>query len=148
VSTINKILYATSTSITLTAPGTGAARESNSVDNGTNRYDDVLVRIAFTAGTVSANKQAVVYVWGSEDGTNFESVVTGSDAAITLRNPESMRSIVIPCPTSSVAYKKTFNLLDVFSSVPRKWGLVFLDDTLGGVASLAVSYTGISFEDI
>jgi hypothetical protein len=146
MATVN-VAYAASASITLTAPATGTARECTAVDNTTNKYDDALVRVNFTAGTVSGNKQVVIYAYGSEDGTNYESVVTGTDANITLRSPESLPVMkVIPVPTSSVGYKVTFNVAQCYGGVlPRKWGLVFLDDTAGGVSSLAVSYTGITY---
>lgn len=149
MATVN-IAYASSASITITAPGASASRESTAVDNGTNKYDDALVSVRFTSGTVGGNKQMIVYLYGSEDGTNYESNVTGSDAAITPRSPESLVvGAVIPTPTSSVAYKKTLSVAQFFGGVlPRKWGIVLTDDgagATGGVSSLSASYTGITY---
>jgi hypothetical protein len=83
------ISYAASASITLTLPASGAARESTAIDNTTNKYVDALVHVKFTAGTVATNKQALIWVYGSEDGTNFDGAATGSDAAYTMRVPDS-----------------------------------------------------------
>jgi hypothetical protein len=68
-------------SITLTLPASGASRESTAIDNTTNKYVDALVHVKFTAGTVATNKQALVWVYGSEDGTNYDGAATGTDAA-------------------------------------------------------------------
>lgn len=148
MATVN-LSYAVSASITLTAPAAGAAREGNVIDNGTNKYEDALVSVRFTSGTIGGNKQLVVYCYGSEDGTNYESVVTGLDAAITLRSPESLQvAAVVPTPTSTVSYKKTFTIAQFFGGVlPRKWGLVLNDDgagTTGGITALSISYTGVT----
>lgn len=142
-----KIKYATSASITLTLPGDGAARESTAIDNSTNLYDDALVHVKFSTGTVTGNKMAYIWVYASEDGTNYDSVATGSDAAITLRSPESLQlAYAIPVPTSSVAYQVTFSTARLFGGVlPRKWGIIFQADGTGTSTSGSFTYTGITY---
>jgi subtilisin-like proprotein convertase family protein len=146
-----KIAYAGTTTITLTAPSASASREGTALDNTSFLYDDALCRVVFTAGTVGGNKQLIVYAYGSNDnGTTYESVVTGTDAAITLRSPESLPlACVIPTPTSSVAYKKTFSIAQLYGGIlPTKWGLVIQDDgagNTGGISALTVAYNGITY---
>jgi hypothetical protein len=142
------ISYGTSTAMTLTLPASGAARESTAVDNTTNKFDDALVHVKFTAGTVATNKQALVWVYGSEDGTNYDGVCTGTDAAYTMRVPDSLAlGAVIPTPTNSVVYQKTFSIAALFGGVmPRKWGLVFQSDGTGTPASGSFTYTGIKYD--
>jgi hypothetical protein len=142
-----KTEYTSIGTMTLTAPGSGNARESTAVDNTSGKYIDVLIRQKFVAGTVSGNKQVVIYATGSEDGTNYESIATGSDAAITLRSPESLAvAKVIPVPTSSVTYQVTYSLAQCWGGVlPRKFNVVFVDDTAGGVSALTSEATGVYY---
>jgi hypothetical protein len=142
------ISYAASASITLTLPASGAARESTAIDNTTNKYVDALVHVKFTAGTVATNKQALVWVYSSEDGTNYDGAATGTDAAYTMRVPDAFAlGAVIPTPTNSVVYQKTFAVAQLFGGVlPRKWGLVFQSDGTGTPASGSFSYTGIKYD--
>lgn len=142
------INYAASAALTLTLPASGASRESTAIDNTTNKYVDAIVHVKFTAGTVATNKQALVWVYGSEDGSNYDGVCTGTDAAITLRVPDSLAlGCVIPTPTSSVIYQKTFSVAQLFGgSLPRKWGLVFQSDGTGTPASGSFTYTGIKYD--
>jgi hypothetical protein len=142
------ISYGTSTSITLTLPAANAARESTAIDNTTNKFVDALVHVKFTAGTVATNKQALVWVYGSEDGTNFDGAATGTDAAYTMRVPDAFAlGCVIPTPTNSAVYQKTFSVAQLFGGVlPRKWGLVFQSDGTGTPASGSFTYTGIKYD--
>jgi len=84
-----KASYATSTAatITLTSLGNGSARESTAIVNTTNLYLDAQLYVAckLVAGTPSGGID--VYLYGSEDGTNYDDNATGTDAAITLRTP-------------------------------------------------------------
>lgn len=145
MATVN-IAYASSASITLTLPADGAARESTALDNTTNKYEDALVHVKFTAGTVTGNKIVYIHAYGSEDGTNYDTVATGTDAAITLRSPESIPlAAIIPTPSSNVAYQKTFSIAQLFGGVlPRKWGLIFQADGCGTATSGSFTYTGIT----
>ena len=142
------INYGTENQITLTAPSSGNARESTAVDNSSTKAVDYLCRISFTAGTVTGLQLVLVYAYGSADGTNYESVCTGSDAAITLRNPDVLMPVAaIQLPTSSVAYKKVFTIAKAWDGVmPKKWGLVLLNDGGGTLSSLAIYYTPIKYD--
>lgn len=148
-----KLAFGTSTAITITlgslASSATAGRESTVVDNSANKFMDALVYITVNigAGTPANDKCAYVYVYGSEDGTNYTDNATGSDAAITLNNPTNLKLVaVISMPTASLTYKVVFSVASAFGGVlPRKWGIVVVN--FCGIAlaanNNAASYSGI-----
>lgn len=143
----------TSTAITITlnnlASHASNGRESTAIDNSTNLnstnlyFDaDVTVTAALVAGSPANDKAIYVYVYESEDGTNYTDNATGSDAAITLRSPTNLRLIgVLSCPDSGgLTYRGTFAVRDL----KRKWGIVVRNYTgLAFAASgCSASYSG------
>lgn len=155
MTTLFQPLAANSASITITlnslASSSSAGRESASIDNATNRYEDAEVQVvaALATGSPANDKAIYVYVWGSEDGSNIADNATGSDAAITLRSPTNLLlATVIPCPDSGgLTYKsKVFSVAKALglTYLPRKWGIVVQNYT--GLAfagsGCSASYTG------
>lgn len=159
--TTDNIAYAASTAITCTlaslASSATAGRSSAAVDNTTNKYDDAMVTVAVkTSASALANDKAVyVYVYGSEDGTNFNgssAEAEGTDVAVTLDSPTNLKGpVVISCPAISTTYNTVIGSIAAFFGgiMPRKWGLVIqnytgqaLDATEG---SHIKTYTGITY---
>lgn len=155
-----KQAFGASTAITcsLASKATTTARESTAVDNASNLFIDVLVYLAIKlqTGTPSSEKAVYVYVYGSEDGTNYTDNATGSDANITLRAPSNLRPLgVIATPDAGgLTYKSgPMSLAAAFGGViPRKWGIVVLNST--GVTFSATegdhakSYTGVYYQTV
>lgn len=154
-----KLAYASSASITMTlaslASSATAGRESTAIDNTSNLYIDALVYLAvkLQTGTPANDKIIYVYLYGSEDGTNYTDNVTGSDAAVTLRVPTNLRfadAIQVP-DSGGLTYKSNpISVARVFGGVmPRKWGVVLRNYT--GVTLSATegdhtkSYTGVYY---
>lgn len=147
--------YASSASITITlnSLANGNARESTAIDNSTNLYLDAHVRVSLSAGSVSGSAQALIYAYGSEDGSVYPDPATGSDAGITLENPTVMRLAgVIPTPTSSKVYESdVISIARLYGGVlPRKWGLVVVNNTGAALAGSAnsASFTGINLVSV
>lgn len=154
-----KVAYATSTSITCTlaslASSATAGRESTAIDNSTNKYHDAIVQLSvkLASGTPANDKAVYVYAYGSEDGTTYTDNATGSDAAVTLRNPPNAKLIgTIPCPDSgAVTYEgQPMRVAPAFGGLlPREWGIIVRNYT--GVAfdstegNHAKTYTGIYY---
>lgn len=150
-----KIAYGTSTAITCTLASlaTGAARESTAVDNTTNKFIDAIVYVAcaLQAGTPGSDKVINIYIYGSEDGTNYTDNATGSDAAVTLRSPTNLRlADVISVPDAGgLTYKSNpISVAEVFGGVmPRKWGIVVENRTNVTLSATegnhAKTYTGV-----
>jgi hypothetical protein len=148
-----KQTYATSTAITATGLAsltTGSSYELAAVDNSSNRYDhaDIYVAFKLATGTPGSDLTVYVYMYLSEDGTNYTDNATGSAGSITLRAPTNLPLLgVIRTPDSGgLTYKAVFNTRAVVGQLPRKWGLVFLNrsnvtsDSTGG--NFTVTYTG------
>jgi hypothetical protein len=132
-----KITYGTSTGITLTLNGLASSatvgRCSTAVDNSSTLFADAMITVSITTGSGSmANDKAVyVYLYASEDGTNYincESGTLGTDAAYTTIVPTIHKlAAVIPVATASKIYTTVFNILSVLGFMPRKWGLIVVN---------------------
>ncbi len=151
----SKISYGSTTAITMTLASlaNNAARECAAIDNGTNLYIDAMVRLhcQLVTGTPSNDTAIQVWFYGSEDGTNYGDNATGSDAAVTMRNPNNFRgpwTIVTP-DAGGLTYKAVIpSVASFFGGVlPKKWGFVVENRT--GLAFNATEgnhtkqYTGI-----
>ncbi len=156
--TTDNIAYGSTTAITctitsLTSSAT-AGRGAAVIDNSTTLYDDALLTVIVkTSATTLANDKAIyVYVYGSEDGTTYNSSsaeAVGTNAAVTLDAPTNLKGpFTISCPAVSVTYRGVWSVAQMFGGVmPRKWGIVVqnytgqtLDASIG-----SASFTGITF---
>lgn len=149
-------LYANAAGITCTLASLAASstvgRSSASVDNTTNKYTDAIVRAEFTTGAAAlgGNKGVYVYIYASEDGTNFEqeeSNQPGTDAAYTINSPTVFRrAAIVPVATSSKVYGVTFSVARVLGFMPKKWGLIIVNDTGTTLAATGntLEYTGVN----
>ena len=156
--TTDSIAYGSTTAITCTitslASSATAGRGSAVVDNSTTLYDDALLTVTVkTSATTLANDKAVyVYIFGSEDGTTYNSSsaeAVGTNAVVTLDAPTNLKGpFTISCPAVSVTYRGVWSVAQMFGGVmPRKWGVVLqnytgqtLDASIG-----SASFTGITF---
>lgn len=137
-----KLAYQAAQNLTLTlaslASSATAGRESTAVDNTTNLFIDAICQIAckLQTGTPANDKAIYVFAYGSVDGTNYTDNATGTDAAITLRDPSNHRLVcVIPVPDSGgLTYEsQPFSIAQAFGGIlPPKWGIVVRNYT--GVA--------------
>lgn len=129
-----KIEYQSTQNFTLTlaslSSSATAGRESTAVDNTTNKYLDAIcqVSVALQTGTPGNDKCIYIYAYGSVDGTNYTDNATGSDAAITLRDPTNLRLVsTIPAPDAgALTYEsQPFSIAQAFGGIlPPKWGIV------------------------
>lgn len=155
---VTKEQYGSSTAITitLTSLGDGNCRESAAVDNTSNLYLDALVYVAckLAAGSPASIQAINIYVYASEDGTNFGDNATGSDAALTMRSPTNLRLLgTIQTPDSGgVTYKSNpMSVARAFGgSLPRKWGIVVQNNSGLALDSSgnSASYTGVYLQAV
>jgi len=113
---------------------------------------DALVTVTLTtgAGTQANDKAVYVYLYASEDGTNYdqeEGNSPASDATYTINSPTIYKGpVVIPVATASKAYNKVFSVGSIFGGVmPRKWGIIVVNFTGQTLAAGAATYTGITY---
>lgn len=147
-----KTLYGTSTAvtITLTSLANGASRESTAIVNTTNLFLDAMLYVAVTLAAGTPVDGIDVYLYASEDGTNYDENVTGTDAAITPRTPTNLVLLgrIQTATAGALTYKKAFlSIAAAFGGVlPRKWGVVITNQSGLALAATGntVSYTGIN----
>lgn len=164
MATVN-VSYATAASITidlanLASSGTFVSgRESNQIDNTSNKYMDCLVRGEISVGTTpTANTAIAVYVWGSNVSLATTPIDTldGVDSAETLTNTGILNalrwgaSVAVPAATSDVAYEiLPFSVASRFGGVmPRFWGLYVAHSTGVNLRNNAVNTNGLEYVGI
>ncbi len=139
-----------------------AGRESNEVDNTTNKYVDALVQGVIMVGTTpTATRQIWVYVWGSDTSaaTGALDVIDGVDSAETITNSGVRNSLFklgavidVSATTSNVGYYfGPFSVAQLFGGVlPKFWGLFVVNGS--GVAlnstggNHVITYTGVKYD--
>jgi hypothetical protein len=161
--TTDTISYGTSTAINCTlgtplANSSTVGRASQAVDNSVNNFTDAIVTTSVKVGegTIANDKAIYVYLYGSEDGTNYEkdsSGTIGTDANYTIDSPTNLRlATVIPVAVNSTIYTKTFTVANAFGGVmPRKWGICVVNYcgvSLNTTESNHIkTYTGIKYQN-
>ncbi len=145
-----KPTYAAKATITWTGTSlaNGSARESTVVDNTTNRYRDARIRFQ-TKGQASGTAYVDVYVYTALGDTTYTDGATGTDAAFTAANRFNSRYLgSIKCNANTSAVQAEFQLSDVFSTCPDKWGLIVINNSGAALSATGgdhvVEYEGIN----
>ena len=156
--------YTTSASISvgtaLNSLATGSSAQTAVVTtNITNNTVDAEVSIEINVGAITPAVDKIITVWvfGSEDGTNFVGndsgdtyeVLGGGAGAVSLQsfgNNLKWLGTITPTEASKDVRSQPFNIAPAFGGVlPRKWGLVITNST--GVA-LAASGHSVSYSEL
>ncbi len=145
-----KNTYAAKATITWTGTSlaNGSARESTVIDNTTNRYRDVRIRIQ-TKGQTSGTAYIDWYVYTALGDTTYTDAATGSDAAFTAANRFNSRYLgSTKCNAGTSAVQSEFLLSDSFATCPDKWGLIGINNTGAALSATAgdhvLEYEGIN----
>lgn len=136
--------YATSAALTLTLASLAtsttrtAGRESTSVDNSSDLYDDVLVSGKITTGTSPTDaKQIDIWVYAGDGNDVFPDVLDGTDSDETItsenvRNASLMllTSIRIDNTSDRTYFFRGLSVAALFGgNMPKKWGIFVSHDT-------------------
>lgn len=157
--------YSSNTTITMDLANLGtsttwvAGRESNQIDNTSNKYIDALVSGKVSVGTTpTANTTINVYVWGADTSlaTTAIDVLDGTDSAETLtnvgiRDALKLGAIVaVPANTSDVQYEVLpFSVAALFGGhMPKFWGLFVAHNTGVALRNNAVNTNSFDFVGI
>ncbi len=118
---------------------------TSSYDCTTNQPLDVIVEADIaTTNTPSGNKQAVVFIAESLDGTNYRSGPTSGTT--TTREPNLRLLGVLPLTTASTTEIGQFSVLNALGYVPAKFFVIIKNDlgvalTSGTVFASEISST-------
>lgn len=162
------ISYSADTAITISPASLAtsatfvAGRESNEVDNTSNKYVDAFVQGFITVGTTpTANTQIIVFVWGADDpaSTTALDVIDGVDSAETITNTGVLGSLFkvggvinVLVNTSDIKYYvPPFSVAQLFGGImPQYWGIYLSHNTGVNLNSTAgnheMEYVGIKYD--
>lgn len=116
----------TSTSLSTLASAT-YVQNTTAYNCATNQPLDVVVEIdAATTNTPAGNKQLVVFIQESLDGTNFRSGPTSGTT--TTREPNLRFLGIIPITTASTTEIATFSIVQALGYVPNSFFIVVKND--------------------
>lgn len=147
MSTLKQVV-GTRTSLTVTGLSTLASNTyvaSNTYTANTNQPMDVVAEVKLaTTNTPSGNKQALVFLQESLDGTNFRSGPTSGTTATD--EPDLKLMGAVPMNTASVDHLATFSVVQTLGYVPYAFKVVIKNDlgvalTSGTVNTSEISHT-------
>jgi len=117
---------------------------AGTITHTTNDPLDVLIQVKATPGTVSGNKQLVVFAKGSLDGTDFES---GPESGTTTTDEPNLTFIgTVPLGTNSTAQIGVFSLAMAFGgALPQQTKIIVKNDS---GASLAASGNYVKYSEV
>lgn len=160
------VVYSSNTAITMDLSGLAssssflAGRESNEIDNTTNKYLDAIVRGSFIVGTTPATTGGLkVFVWGSDTSltTTALDVLDGADSAETF-TATSLGATVMPASftpvlvaTSDTKYQvKSFSVARMLGLpvLPKYWGLFIAHNMTAALKTDAGNTNAFSFNGI
>lgn len=122
----------------------GTYVSAGTLNHTTNDPLDVLIEVKVTPGTVSGNKQVVVFAQKSLDGTNFES---GPVSGTTTTDEPNLTFVgVVPCNTNSTAQTRVFSLAAAFGGVLPQQSKIIVKNDSG--AALAASGHSVYYSEV
>lgn len=106
---------------------------------------DLLVELAVTPGTVSSNRQVILYAKSSLDGTNFSS---GPQSGTTATDEPNLILIgVLPCNTNSTAQRGVFSVAGAFGGVvPPYLRFIVKNETGAALTAGTLDYSIVTGE--
>lgn len=142
-----KQIVGTRTSLTTSALNSLASAtfvSAGTITHNTNQPLDVLVEVTTTPGTVSGNKQLVVFAKVSLDGTNYS---TGPESGTTTTDEPDLYYVgTVPLNTSSAVQTKTFSLVaSLGGTLPYASKIIIKNDS---GAALAASGNSVYYSEI
>lgn len=103
------------TTTALNSLASGTYVSAGSLTHNTNQPLDVLVEVTATPGTVSGNKQLLVYAKASLDGTNQ---TTGPETGTTTTDEPNLYFVgALPLNTNSTTQTRVFSLAAAYGGV-------------------------------
>jgi hypothetical protein len=135
---------------TLTSLASGSARQATAVDNSTNLYVDILIRVSSKAAA-AATGTLDIYAVGALETTSsvYTDGATGTDAVFTAANVLNARllgNVVMNGTTAVVG--GPYSLSRCFDgNIPVKWSLIVVNNSGAALSATAsdhvLAYQGV-----
>lgn len=130
----------------LGSSATAAAQSSEVTSSSTANITDIVANWTLVIGSITASSstRVDVYVWGTNDDSGYPGatataeVITGTAGSITLSANGNaalrfLRSTL--AHTTGLTIKNEASIVNALGFVPRRWGLVFVNQTGAALAS-------------
>jgi len=102
---------------------------------------DALLELSVTVGTVSGNKQVVLFLKVSLDGTNYS---TGPESGTTTTDEPDLYLIgAVPCNTNTTAQKKSFSIVAALGFCPRYFKPIVKNDSGAALTAGTLNYVTV-----
>lgn len=113
----------------------------------TNDPVDVVVEGTFaTTNTPASNKQVLLFVQESIDGTNFR---TGPESGTTTTREPNLRLLgVIPLTTASTTERGSFSIVQALGFVPAKFNIIVKNELGVALTSGTIQTAEISMQSV
>lgn len=155
MATLKEQLTTGTFTITLASLASGAWRQSNFVDNSSNLFDDVFIKLQAKTGATAAGT-VDLWVYDSIDGgTLYSDGASGSDAAFT---PTATPNIIfigsLNTPTATTQYTSpSFSLAAKYgSNIPQRFGLIVHNTNGGALDATEGNFTkewmGLTYQSV
>jgi hypothetical protein len=146
------VTYGSATAITISIASLAddGGYQSTFVENGTNLYDDVHVRIR-TTGQASGTLTTEWYVYFSLGDGDYTDGCTGSDGTFTTANRRNSQHLAsVQMDTTSQVEGGPYSVAAACGgSVPERWGLICINRSGATLSTTAgnhvIEYQGISY---
>ena len=134
----------TVTGFSTLANGTYVA--SNDIDlttlNSVNGPLDLQILVEATPGSVSGNKQVVVFAQASKDGSTY---TTGPTSGTTTTDEPVLHYVgALPLPTNSTLQRRWFSLAATFPTLPPHCRLIFKNDSGAALTTAVVTIATVT----
>lgn len=121
----------------------GTYINAGTITHATNDPVECMIEVSATSGTVSGNKQLVVFAQKSLDGTNFG---TGPTSGTTTTDESNLVFIgTVPLNTNATLQRGVFSLSAPFGGVlPYASKIIIKNDSGAALASGSVEYAEVT----
>lgn len=132
------------TTSALDSLGSATYVSAGTINHTANDPIDVLLDVVVTPGTVSSNKQVLIFAKSSLDGTNFSS---GPESGTTATDEPNLTLVgALPCLTNSAARRGIFSLAAAFGGVLPQYTKIIIKNETG--AALASTGHSVHYSEV
>lgn len=126
--TISQVLGTrTALTITLNSLANVTYVAATAVDLGATTPLDCIIEVEVTPGTVAGNKQAIVFIQESLDGTNYS---TGPASGTTVTDQPDLYQIgTLALGTNAGLQRKAFSIASALGWLPRYFKVIVFNDS-------------------
>lgn len=143
MSTVTQVIGTRTNLGSLGTLANGTYLNAGTITFATNDRLECFLEVSATPGTVSGNKQLVVFCQPSLDGTNYQ---TGPTSGTTTTDETNLKFVgTVPLNTNSTVQRGVFALSPIFGgALPYDCKIIVKNDSGAALASGSVEYAEVT----